>query len=201
MGTVALSFVVIALAQVPGTATDCQREALTAEAAEDQVVAEFAARVEHYVKLHRTLERSLPPERMFEDAEEMFEARDALRSAIVAARPHARQGNLFTARVGQVLIDRLDRTILQHGHDPADILADINAERLPDVPEPKVNGEYPWAIGSAMWPTLLRALPPLPHELEYRFSNRDLVLIDMHANLVIDILHDALPPPTGGGRR
>lgn len=44
-----------------------------------------------------------------------------------------------------------------------------------------------------MWPTLLRALPALPAELEYRFAHRDLVLIDVHASLVVDILEDALP--------
>jgi hypothetical protein len=46
-----------------------------------------------------------------------------------------------------------------------------------------------------MWPTLLRVLPELPAELEYRFSDRDLVLIDGHANVVVDILENALPAP------
>ena len=108
-------------------------------------------------------------------------------------RVNARQGNIFTPGVAQMLTDRLARAIDEHGYDPADILADINAERLPGMPEPEVNGEYPWGIGSMMWPTLLRALPVLPRELEYRFSNRDLVLIDIHANLVLDILENALP--------
>lgn len=30
--------------------------------------------------------------------------------------------------------------------------------------------------------------------VEYRLVNRDLVLIDLHANLVVDILRTALPP-------
>ena len=162
-------------------------------AMEEHALAPFNAAVEQYVTLHRCLERSLPPERMFDDAEEMFAARKALRSAILGARPNARQGDVFTPGVALLLIERLDRAISEHGHDPADILADINEERLPGIPEPEVNGQYPWGIGSAMWPTLLRALPALPPELEYRFSNRDLVLIDVHANLVLDILENALP--------
>jgi hypothetical protein len=44
-----------------------------------------------------------------------------------------------------------------------------------------------------MWPSLLLALPPLPRELEYRFWDRHLVLVDLHANLVVDILENALP--------
>ena len=35
--------------------------------------------------------------------------------------------------------------------------------------------------------------PALPPELAYRFVGRDLVLVDVHANLVVDILDLALP--------
>lgn len=55
-----------------------------------------------------------------------------------------------------------------------------------------VNGTFPWAIGTAMVPSILEALPPLPPELQYRMVARDLVLIDVHASLVADILREAL---------
>lgn len=60
------------------------------------------------------------------------------------------------------------------------------------MPEPEVNEPFPWGRGAVMSPTLLRALPPLPRELEYRFAGRNLVLIDFHADMVVDILNDAL---------
>jgi len=44
-----------------------------------------------------------------------------------------------------------------------------------------------------MWPCIIEALPPLPDELQYRTLGRDLVLVDVHANLVLDILREALP--------
>ena len=44
-----------------------------------------------------------------------------------------------------------------------------------------------------MPPDILHVLPPLPDELQYRLVDRDLVLIDMHADLVVDILPGALP--------
>jgi hypothetical protein len=50
---------------------------------------------------------------------------------------------------------------------------------------------------------LVAALPPLPVELEYRFLERTLVLVDRHADLVVDVIEDALPavePPTSGPR-
>jgi hypothetical protein len=39
----------------------------------------------------------------------------------------------------------------------------------------------------------VRALPAVPRELDYAFWGRDLVLVDLDANLVIDILSEALP--------
>jgi hypothetical protein len=191
-------FVLLPLLQLPSPTGNCRLEVLTPLAMEERALAQFDHAVDEYVALHRRLERSLPPERLFGDAEEMFAARAKIRSAILAARRNARQGDIFTPGVAQAFVDNLAFAIEECGHEPADILADINAERLPGTPQPHVNGKYPWGIGSSMWPTLLRVLPELPAELEYRFSDRDLVLIDVHANLVVDVLEDALPAPLRG---
>jgi hypothetical protein len=43
---------------------------------------------------------------------------------------------------------------------------------------------------------MLAALPGLPEELEYRFVGADLVLIDVPADLVVDILENALTSGT-----
>jgi hypothetical protein len=59
-----------------------------------------------------------------------------------------------------------------------------------------VNGAFSWALGNAMPPCVLHALPELPIELQYRFVGVDLILIDIHADLVVDILRDAIPAPT-----
>ena len=192
---ISVPFVLLPLLQLPQSSGACRLEMLTPLTMEEQALAQFDHAVDQYVALHRRVERRLPPERLFDDAEEMFAARDELREAILAARPGAHQGDIFTPAVAQAFVVTLEDVIEECGHDPADILADINAERLPGTPKPRVNGKYPWGIGSAMWPTLLRVLPELPAELEYRFADRDLVLIDVHANIVVDILEDALPAP------
>ena len=44
-----------------------------------------------------------------------------------------------------------------------------------------------------MCPAMLRRLPELPPELEYRFVGRDLVLVDILGNVVVDVLRDAVP--------
>lgn len=190
---VRVPLMLLPMVSLPAPTASCQLELLAPTAVEERALAQFATAVDYYVTLHRRLERSLPPEQMFDDPEDMFAAREALRVAIVQARPGARQSNMFTSDVAPAIRNRLLTAMRQHGHSAADVLAAINEERLPGMPEPEVNGEFPWGIGSAMWPTLLRALPPLPRELEYRFSNRSLVLIDVHANLVVDVLENALP--------
>jgi len=63
---------------------------------------------------------------------------------------------------------------------------------------PMVNHPVPWGVSAARWPALTM-LPPLPPELAYRFIGRDLVLVDVHANLVVDILDLALPTPAFTG--
>jgi hypothetical protein len=41
---------------------------------------------------------------------------------------------------------------------------------------------------------LLAVLPPLPDELQYRFMSHDLILWDVHANLIVDFITGALSP-------
>jgi hypothetical protein len=42
-------------------------------------------------------------------------------------------------------------------------------------------------------PQLIRALPQLPPELQYRIVGRALVLWDHHADLIVDVLPGAFP--------
>ncbi len=48
-----------------------------------------------------------------------------------------------------------------------------------------------------MLPSCVRdALPELPIELQYRVVGADLVLVDLHANLIVDVLRGAFPQAT-----
>jgi hypothetical protein len=58
-----------------------------------------------------------------------------------------------------------------------------------------VNGDYPSAAPLATVPPMLLAqLPRLPEEVEYRFFDRHLILLDVDANLIVDYIPNALPP-------
>ena len=55
-----------------------------------------------------------------------------------------------------------------------------------------VNGRFSWRTAAATPPYVLAVLPTLPGELQYRFVGPDLVLVDIAANFIIDVLPDAL---------
>ena len=63
----------------------------------------------------------------------------------------------------------------------------------PCVPPPDVNSRVTWATSAPIGEALGHVLPVLPLELEYRLSGRALILVDVSANLVVDVLVEALP--------
>jgi len=155
-------------------------------------VAAFTERVREYVVLRDEAARGLPRDRLFDDAREMLAARDALRQAIRHARPNARAGDLFTPQAGSAFRHIIAVTVAAHRVDPNDIVRELRAERLRGARQPVVNGAYDWRLGAWMWPALLHALPPLPTDLQYRIVDDDLVVIDVRASLVVDILDHAM---------
>ena len=57
-----------------------------------------------------------------------------------------------------------------------------------------INTVYPTTIPLETFPpVLLRKLPDLPPELEYRIVNKSLILRDVKANLIVDILRGVVP--------
>jgi hypothetical protein len=58
----------------------------------------------------------------------------------------------------------------------------------------RINGQYPDTVPvSTVPPQVLAALPRLPDDVEYRFIGRRLILLDVHSNLIVDYIDDALP--------
>ena len=162
---------------------------------EEMALRRFHGAVNEYVSLHRRLEGTLPPLQVTEDARQICQAVEAMASAIRAARPAARIGDIFDAEIGTLIRTRIKDVVWEHGDLVTDVLADIDEEVPLDAPWPVVNGPFPWTRGSMMPPDILSVLPPVPEELQYRLVGRDLVLVDLHADLVIDILRRALTGP------
>ena len=143
----------------------------------------FQQRVEEYAVLHRTLAASLP--------------RTSLASAIIAARPTARQGDIFTADV-----TRFFRIVMEETGSAADLggitpLMDEDGRLLAGA-HPAIHTPFPaWETREVATSTLFM-LPTLPRELEYRIVGYDLVLWDVSADLIIDVVPYAMPHPQSG---
>ena len=165
---------------------------------EERALHRFGQAVSEYARLHQQLERSLPPLEVTDDMEALYEVIDALANRIREARPHAREGDIFDPAVSHFLRIRIQTALRDREIEVGDLLADIMAEVPPGTERPRVNDRFPWEWGAAVPLCVLAVLPELPEDLEYRFAGRDLVLVDMHAELVVDIMFGALPPiPTG----
>lgn len=149
---------------------------------------EFNDHVQKYIDLEQKLERPLPSVGKTDDPATVGAHRKALADAIRAARREARQGDVFgdTAELFRHIIrqDARERSV-------RDALA-----AMKEVPKlsPRVNGDYPENLPLATVPPLILArLQPLPDSLEYRFMGRDLILYDAKTNLIIDVVHEAVP--------
>jgi hypothetical protein len=158
-----------------------------------RAAAEFESRVNAYVALHRKLEGTVPTIAVSADYGRVKAAIEALATQIRAARREARRGDVFTADVECWLRQTIDTSL--KGCDISALRAALNEENPPNQKFTlKING--PWPKGASlgpMPPRLLRELPPLPDDLQYRLLDRDLVLWDAHANLIVDFMRGVLP--------
>ena len=141
----------------------------------------FNARITHYMALRRQVEQRVPAPRISDNRAEIHGAADALAEAIRRARSHDARGDIFSAKIAADF-----RRIIQTVAKTAP-----RAVRVRDA-RPTVNSRFDWDLDADMPALLIQALPPLPPELQYRLVGCDLVLVDIVAGLVIDILPAAL---------
>ena len=189
LSNVILSIPTLVLPLVLSPPPDCQHGRLGDAAADERAVVAFELAVEDYVALHRRLERAWPPGWFLADPEQAEMAAEAMRAALRDARPQAAQGSLFAPAVADVLRFRIASAIRAGAYDLASITWLDDGE---SGWKPVVNQPVPWGVAGMKWPAV-SALPPLPSELAYRFIGRDLVLVDLQANMVVDIVDLALP--------
>jgi hypothetical protein len=161
--------------------------------ATDPALARFNQAVADYVSLVRRLHREVPELRVTEKSTEINNRSDMLAGAIQRARPGAVQGDLLDAGAARIIRERL--AVALRDTNVAAMLKRIDDEPILKGP-PKVHLRYPTATSLATMPgQLLKVLPPVPKELEYRLVGRSLVLRDRDAALVVDYLPEALPKP------
>jgi hypothetical protein len=171
--------------------------AVAASLGSDSKLRPFKTSVEEYVELHRRLRAKLPPLDVASEPHHILEASAQLASAIRDARRGARRGEIFNTVVTANFRARIDYALPDRDRrkEVVRLLTEVEEdedERPPAGWAPVVNGSLDWFSTGATPPSILEALPDLPHELQYRFVRLDLVLLDVDANLIVDILPAAL---------
>jgi hypothetical protein len=156
------------------------------------VLKDFDTRVNDYLTIHKKAQSGLPAPKPTTSSKKIVDHRQEIGPKIQAARPGAKQGDIFTPEISRVF-RRLIATPLD-GPDGKRIRASLRrAEPVTGIPL-RVNEKYPERIPlQSTPPTLLLDLPKLPPELDYRIVGRSLVLRDVAANMIVDFLPDALP--------
>ena len=156
----------------------------------------FSQRVESYAALHRRLEGPLPPLTATTEMRQNDAARQLLAGEIRKGRPTAKQGDIFEPGVAAVFRALIAGAL--KGRDVEGFLVELNEEHpaMHGV-RPVVNEPLPKGTTHEMPAVLLQVLPALPEDVEYRLVDHDLVLWDIHANLVVDFIPNAF---AGGGR-
>ena len=167
---------------------------VSAQPASDPLRQTFLQRVDEYAALHRRLEGPLPRAIVTADPEAILAPRGALAAAIRTARAGAQQGDIFSPPLAAYFRTVVADALRAGGI--TDMLAIVEDENSIHTPA-RVNAEYPAGRSIPLMPTcLLLALPPLPPELRYAFVGRDLILRDVHAGLIVDIVPRAIPKTT-----
>jgi hypothetical protein len=165
------------------------------------VIDDFNDRVQKYWDIHKKAESAAPEsdKKKEPDPAAIIAHETATADAIRAARKNAAEGDIFTPPVQKILI----RTIKQQLSSGAGAKARemILGEGNPKSPESEsasrvavqVNAKYPSSAPlSTVPPSVLLKLPKLPQGLEYRFVGRHLILFDSKANLIVDIVRNAV---------
>jgi hypothetical protein len=134
----------------------------------------FEQNIAQYISLRRQIQQRTAGPRASADRADIGRAADELADAIRAARPFETAGHIFTPAVAR-----------QFRRQPCE--APVREDSA-DARTPAVNDRFDWRGADAMSPALIAALPPLPGELQYRIVNCDLVLVDIAAGLVIDVV-------------
>jgi hypothetical protein len=151
-----------------------------------KIMADFTERVQKYIDVHRRLEAKLPPIPKDATPQQIDAHQRSLEKAIQGALLKRKPGEFFDKETRALFRRHLGLAF--QGPDGADAKAEI----LDEYPGPvriEIYGRYPDTIPlSTVPPKALALLPPLPEELEYRFIGDRLILLDVHAHIVLDVI-------------
>lgn len=153
-------------------------------------VKEFRDRAQAYLEQQKEIAKGLPPLKNTNDAAELTGREDELGRRIALARATAKPGEFIGSNLEPYVREAVKK---DWANRPSDARLAVG-EDLPRTDLAKINAVYPKDQPLSTVPaSLLAALPPLPEGLEYRLVGRHLIVRDVTANLVIEVLPNVLP--------
>jgi hypothetical protein len=159
--------------------------------ADAAAIKQFDDSIANYMALRQKLRSEVAGPVKNSSSSQLTNASDALAGAIERARQDAHVGSIFNEPVATVIKRRIADAV--RTEKLGAVLADIDDDGKAG-PSPKVHRRLPVSAQMAtMPPSLLKVLPPLPKELEYRILGRFLVLRDVDASLILDYIPAAVP--------
>lgn len=165
--------------------------AQTAVNADAATLADFTKRIADYVDLQKKLEATLKEVPNDGRPEDFIDHQRALAKLIQKARASAKQGDVWSKPMRDVVRRLLASTL--RGSDGKEIKRSIEDEYTGNFVL-KVNVQYPDGTPfSTVPPQVLQGLPKLPGVLEYRFMGKRLILLDSHARIVVDFIEHVFP--------
>jgi hypothetical protein len=152
----------------------------------------FTDRVSAYVALRKSAQSKVNPQKPTNSADTLDSRDKLLTQELKAARQGAKQGEMFTPEA-VVLFRKLVASSF-NSSDGAKVRASLRHAEPVSKFALKINEDYPSTVPvQSMPPSVLMNLPQLPKEVEYRIVGRDLILLDVGTNLVVDIAPNVVP--------
>lgn len=165
-------------------------EAAPRTLAEETVIDDFKTRLDRYNGISTGLRDEVFPSTSEAESAEIHRRQKELARRIASALPDWQQGAIFTPGISDLIRRRLAEVLA--GPQGANIRGAI----FDEAPPPQrvvVMSEYPAGLPVATVPAqILERLPVLPKQLEYRFIGKDLILFDVSAYLMVDVIRGAI---------
>ncbi|GAC1700941.1 MAG: hypothetical protein NVS9B4_03300 [Candidatus Acidiferrum sp.] len=159
---------------------------------------EFSERVQKFVSLHKAVESKLPKFKTSEVPEMIAAHQAALARKIREAREHAHRGDIFTRKAREAFIHALQNAF--QGPTAPHAQATVRQGDPLKAVHLRVNHVYPNGVPyTTVPPTLLQILPKLPDQVAYRIASNDFILLDVPANLIVDLIPEAVPAASQKG--
>jgi len=174
-----------------------QKAAETNANPEALVLVDFQKRVDAYMAIHKDAAKDSLSIKETKNPAEIKAAQLALAAKIRAARSNAKPGDILTPEIRnkfrRLMFPELKGTSGREIKEELEEDVHEADEGQPKKVTYKVNAAYPEGNALPTTPTnILVSLPKLPEELEYRIVDKNLILRDVQANIIVDFIRTAI---------